>query len=155
MERQAMNVTVVLRDKRGESVWAGCLEDGVIRFDFENHRGKRTFFVIPHLSVMMCDELGLVPQFPDRRWYVHIVDAAETETGVWQVHDREIDIYVQDDLRTYRVVDMDEFAEAVAAGKISPSDACRLLVDTQRFLDHYLHRENEFPPKEITKWLVG
>lgn len=143
-------VTVIFRNKHGSSAWEGCIEDSVIRFDFENPRGKRRFFVLPDKCVMMCDEFGLVPQF-DRRWYVHLIDASEIKPGTWLVEDREIDVFVQEDLRTYRVVDMEEFADAVESARISVPDACRLLKALQAFLDDYLHSGGEFPPKEISK----
>lgn len=144
-------VTIVFLNDQHTSAWMGYEDNGILRFDFTNKRGPRRFFVMPDLCVMFADETHL-PVVDIPQWYVHLIDAVQYDQRTWVVTDREIDVIVATDLRTYRVVDLDDFATAMSNGKVSAADAQRLLAVLQRFLDKYFHH-GEFPPPEVRRWL--
>jgi len=145
-------ITAIFVNDVQTSAWLGHEEEGILRFDFTNKRGNRRFFVMPDKCVMFADESSLKQVIPNASWYVHLVDAVEAEPGVWLIEDRELDIIVEGDLRTYRVIDLDDFGRALCEGRISLPDAHRLLKNVQLFLDSYLH-QGKFPPEEIRPWM--
>ena len=147
-------ITAVFLNDEHTSAWMGYEEEGVLRFDFTNKRGSRRFFVMPEKCVMFADESSLEQTIPNASWYIHVVDADEAEPGVWVIEDRELDIVVEGDLHTYRVIDLDDFGQAMSQGRISLPDARRILERTQQFLDAYLH-QGKFPPEEIRPWAEG
>ena len=147
-------ITAIFVNDVQTSAWLGHEEEGILRFDFTNKRGNRRFFVMPDECVMFADESSLEQVIPDASWYIHIVDAVEVEPATWLIEDRELDIIVEGDLRTYRVIDLDDFGRALCEGRISLPDARRLLERVQLFLDFYLH-QGKFPPEEIRPWMDG
>ena len=144
-------VTVIFADK----AWQGYQAEGCLYFDFETNEGKTIrFFVLPEKCVMLAHR-----PWPDdiasyTEWLVHLVDAYEEDEGqrVWKVVDREVDIIVEPDLQTYRLIDLDDYGRAIAEGRVSLDDARRLLTALQEFLDEYLHGGGRFPPVEIAGW---
>ena len=146
-------ITAIFLNDVQTSAWSGYEEEGILRFDFTNKRGNRRFFVMPDRCVMFADESSLEQVIPNASWYIHIVDAVEVEPATWLIKDCELDIVVEGDLRTYRVIDLDDFGAALSEGRITLSDARRLLERVQQFLDQYLHQEGKFPPQEISAWM--
>ena len=70
--------------------------------------------------------------------------------------DRYLDAIVGPPDQPYRVVDMDEFGDAVAGGSLTPAQAIEGLQKFQRFLDTHLNRLGDslrewpdFPPRAI------
>jgi predicted RNA-binding protein associated with RNAse of E/G family len=70
--------------------------------------------------------------------------------------DLYIDVIVPTDGRHYRMLDLDEYADAMADGTLFLEDAIDGLRRWQRFLDRYLHADrwppaewSDFPPKSI------
>lgn len=147
-------ITVTYHNDEHTSTWAGFEERGILRFDFTNDGTPRRFFVMPEYCVMFADETALGGTRPRHGWFIHLVDAIQQdpERGVWLVEDREIDVIVETDLRTYRIIDLDDFGQALCEGRISLQDAQRLLTALQRFLDTYLHGGGKWPPDEIREW---
>lgn len=148
-------ITAIFLNDAQTSAWEGYEEEGILRFDFTNKRGSRRFFVMPEKCVMFADESSLEQIIPNASWYIHIVDATEPKPGIWVIQDRELDVVVEGDLRTYRVIDLDDFGQALCEGRICLPDARRLLERVQQFLDAYLHQEGMFPPEEICPWTKG
>ena len=70
--------------------------------------------------------------------------------------DLYIDVMVPTDGRHYRILDLDEFADAIDNGSLSVEQATDALRRWQRFLDRHLHAERapvanwtDFPPAAI------
>jgi len=136
--------------------WLGRYERRIVRFDFRTNEGKDIrFFAFPEKCVMLAHRPWPDSIAPYTEWYVHLVDVCELSRNpsVWRVEDRQIDIIIEENLRTYRIIDLGDFGEAIKAGQIGAEDADRLLTATQTFLDEYLHGGGRFPPKEISDWL--
>ncbi len=88
-------------------------------------------------------------------WYVDLVRLTITDDTI-VVDDLYIDVIVPTDGRPYRLLDLEEFAEAVRAGLLPQSEALDALTRWQRFLDRHLHAERwpsatwtDFPPAAL------
>ena len=80
-------------------------------------------------------------------WYVDLV-MVDAQRDRYVFRDLYIDVMVPTDGRHYRMLDLDEYADAMADGTLSLHDAIDGLRRWQHFLDQYLHA-NRFPP---TTW---
>ena len=88
-------------------------------------------------------------------WYVDLV-TVEAEGSRYTFRDLYIDVIVPTDGRHYRMLDLDEYADAIADRTLSLEDAVDGLRRWQRFLDRYLHTGrwpvsawSDFPPESI------
>jgi hypothetical protein len=91
-------------------------------------------------------ELGVkltIPPILIRRgdpiWYVDLAIVTR-EDDLYRVVDLDIDLFVPTDGRPYRMLDLDEFADAMADGEFTLVEAMDGLRRWQRFLDTHLHR---------------
>jgi len=85
-------------------------------------------------------------------WYVDIVDIEvhRTEADLtYRVIDHYLDIVIEGMGPTYRMLDLDQLAEAMRAGHIDVAAAGRAMVHAQQFVERYLHRGAPFPPPQI------
>ncbi len=121
-------------------------------------------------SYLLLDEgiqMSCPPGFPEQQagwWYVDLVEITEAGDQI-TVRDHYLDVIVGPPEHYYRVLDMDEFGDALAAGKLSVEQAIAGLRNFQRFLDTYLNRRHDitrgwpdFPPRAIrplTEWKSG
>jgi Protein of unknown function (DUF402) len=88
-------------------------------------------------------------------WYVDLV-TVEQNGSTFAFRDLYIDVMVPMDGRHYRLLDLDEFADAVDSGVLSAKQTADALRRWQRFLDRHLHAERapsdtwtDFPPASI------
>jgi len=91
-------------------------------------------------------------QAEPRTWYIDLIDVADDE-GRLIFRDLWIDVMVPTDGRHYRMLDLDEFADAVDQQELPLAVATDGLRRWQRFLDEFLHHERDprgtwtdFPP---------
>jgi uncharacterized protein DUF402 len=89
-------------------------------------------------------------------WYVDLVEIEHTGTGLL-VHDLYVDLLIPPAAHRYQVLDLDEFADALRAGRITPAQCATVLDQTQQFINRYLRGREEgpagpahpFPPPEV------
>jgi len=88
-------------------------------------------------------------------WYVDLV-TVEREGDRYTFRDLYIDVMVPMDGRHYRMLDLDEFADAIDNASLSIVLAIDALRRWQRFLDRHLHADRapmgtwtDFPPAAI------
>lgn len=88
-------------------------------------------------------------------WYVDLVHVT-ARPGSIIVRDLYIDVLVPTDGRHQRMLDLDEFADAIAEGHLETGIAIDGLRRWQRFLDRHLHAERaprhgwtDFPPQVL------
>jgi hypothetical protein len=88
-------------------------------------------------------------------WYVDLL-AVEQQGGRYILRDLFIDVIVPTDGRHYRMLDLDDYADAMAAGTLPLDLAIDGLRRWQCFLDRHLHAErwpsaawSDFPPRSI------
>lgn len=138
--------TGVLHDRMA-AYWWGFDEDGVS---------------VQQLSYLLVDEGVLLSQparFPAEQqgwWYCDLVQVTATSDG-YEFCDQYVDVIVGPPDHPYRVLDLDEYADAVANGAMEPDVARDGLRRLQAFLDNRLNRRHEttqrwpdFPPAACT-----
>lgn len=81
-------------------------------------------------------------------WYVDLV-TIDVQSNHYTIRDLYIDVMVPTDGRHYRMLDLDEYADAMEGGFLSLEEAADGLRRWQRFLDRYLHADR-WPPDEWT-----
>ncbi len=88
-------------------------------------------------------------------WYVDLV-TVEAQGHRYLFRDLYIDAIVPTDGRHYRLLDLDEYADALREGTVSLDAAVDGLRRWQRFLDRHLHADRwppvawpDFPPQSI------
>jgi hypothetical protein len=88
-------------------------------------------------------------------WYVDLI-SVDAQGRHYIFRDLYIDVMVPTDGRHYRMLDLDEYADAMADRTLSLHDAVDGLRRWQRFLDRYLHTSrwppaiwSDFPPASI------
>ncbi|MEK5057290.1 hypothetical protein BK126_16790 [Paenibacillus sp. FSL H7-0326] len=81
-------------------------------------------------------------------WYVDLIDIKLNDAEM-VLTDLYIDIVVEGNGPTYRLIDLEEYADAVSQGLIDMKDMNKHLTQVQMFLENYLHRGKVFPPKQI------
>lgn len=79
-------------------------------------------------------------------WYIDLV-TVEIEGDLVRIRDLSIDVIVATDGRGYRMLDLEEYGEALKASNMSLEEAIDGLKRWQLFLDRYLH-DGPFPVDE-------
>jgi hypothetical protein len=160
--------------------FAGVRLDQLVAYDFELPRSfepwpERTLrertFVMLELGVSFAnpcwvrhrrDDGVVVDRSLEGRdtWYVDLVSVAVLG-DVYTFHDLYVDVMVPMDGRHHRMLDLDEFADAITRGGLGTHEAADALRRWQRFLDRHLHAPREpirgwtdFPPAAIEP-LIG
>jgi Protein of unknown function (DUF402) len=118
-------------------------------------------FVLLDLGVSMSLPAWRPSAGPDRElpgpvtWYVDL-SRVTAGPGSVTVRDLYIDVLVPTDGRHQRLLDLDEFADAMQAGHLGPDVAADGLRRWQRFLDRHLHAGRDprhgwtdFPPRKL------
>jgi hypothetical protein len=89
-------------------------------------------------------------------WYVDLVTITNNNGGQFQVWDLYVDVIVATDGRHYRMLDLDELADAIHDGALPLAEGLDGLGRWQRFLDRHLHTQRmpaagwtDFPPAAI------
>jgi len=169
----------VMRGRHGQERLFGPLPGarhaGVVAYEFELPDSFKPWpgrTLVERTFVLL--ELGV--SFANPCWARHtkpdgtVVDRGAEGSGTWYVdlvtveqhgdryifRDLFIDVVVPMDGRHYRMLDLDEFADAIDDGSLSVEQATDALRRWQRFLDRHLHAgrapvENwiDFPPAAI------
>jgi hypothetical protein len=88
----------------------------------------------------------------------------DVEGDAVTVIDRYIDFIVPPRASSpYRIIDLDEFADALVERQVTPNAAAKALRAAQAFVDAYLHRIGapqgdswtDFPPQKVRPYLEG
>lgn len=89
-------------------------------------------------------------------WYVDLVSVEVVNSNRYTFRDLYVDVIVPTDGRHYRMLDLNEYADAMIDGKLSLSQSADGLRRWQHFLDRYLHGGRwpraewaDFPPALI------
>lgn len=124
--------------------------DGILVVHTANSAGfPRKWFVCPEESTMITTAPWGEDVPANWAYLVHMVDARRTGADSWEVHDRELDIVIEHNCQTYRMIDLDDLAESIETGSMDTATACRMLRAAQVFVDEYLHGGGKFPSKKL------
>jgi hypothetical protein len=138
-------VLVTWRDR--ELVFPGLRDGDVIAWvepgldlhgvaGYEGHRMQRHFLLLEHGVKLTVPNPWI--ERGDPMWYVDLV-MWEQAGDRFDVTDLDIDLVVPMDGRSYRTLDLDEFADAIEVGEFTLSQALDGLRRWQTFLDRHLH----------------
>ena len=114
------------------------------RFDQKAGREVRHFILIAEATKLMFE-----PWDWKNRWYIDLVAVRWIDEDTLELDDLYIDIIVEGHGPTYRIIDLEEFADALKDQKISPAAVHNPLCRLQEFLDRHLHGGKDFPPAII------
>jgi Protein of unknown function (DUF402) len=124
-------------------------------FEYEGQQRQQRSFVLLD-DGFQINQPVIFP--PERRgwWYCDLVRIVE-DRKIVTVDDLWIDVIVGPPDHPYRMLDLHEYAAAMASGALSMADAADGLVRTQRFLDRRLNRRYDhaerawldFPPADV------
>jgi len=152
----------VLRERRLRAV--GVRHHDVVAYDWGwTHGGiqrvQRTFVLLD--DGMQISQPILFPPDQHGWWYCDLLKVAD-EGDLIRIDDLWIDVIVGPPDHPYRVLDLDEYGQALAAGELTVADAADGLARIQRFLDRRLNRRHEavqqwidFPPAAVEELLTA
>ncbi|MFD1134449.1 DUF402 domain-containing protein [Paenibacillus urinalis] len=137
--------TFTVISRLGEFQGYGTSE--VVFFDRYDELSQKVIrhYILMHEGVKIMHE----PFGWTNEWYVDLVDIKMNNDGEIKLTDLYIDIVVEGKGPTYRLIDLEEYADAVSQGLIDIKDTNKHLTQVQMFLEKYLHRGKVFPPKQI------
>jgi predicted RNA-binding protein associated with RNAse of E/G family len=141
---------IVVRSRLGEC--AGETDGRVAFFDrADDKTGKsvRHFVLLDQDVKLMYEPWGW-----ENEWYADIVRIERSGDGAICLTDIYIDIVIEGNGPTYRIVDLEDLAEAVTTGGVSRWELAQALRRAQTFLDDHLHRGKDFPPQCIRPYIV-
>ena len=153
--RGGQRVTVI-RDRAVRA--AGVRWRGVVAYDwaFADDSGshvQRSFVLLD--DGVQINQPVLFPRQQQGWWYCDLVSVVD-EGQVVHVDDMWIDFIVGPPDHPYRVLDLDEYAEALSNGRLTQAEAAQGLRRAQRFLDRRLNRRHDtartwpdFPPDAV------
>lgn len=151
----------VIRDRRIRA--AGVRQGDVVAYQwgFEQeglHHIQRSFVLLD--DGVQINQPVIFPEEQQGWWYCDLVTVVDAGDSL-QVNDMWIDAIVGPPDHPYRVLDLDEYAEAMAAGALSVVDGVDGLIRWQRFLDRRLNRRHDvtrtwpdFPPAAVEALLT-
>ncbi len=116
---------------------AGLRWGGVVAYDwgFEAQGGEhvqRSFVLLD--DGVQINQPVLFPQQQQGWWYCDLVSVVD-DGDIVSVDDMWIDVVVGPPDQPYRVLDLDDYAKALADGRLTLVDAVEGLTRAQRFLD--------------------
>ncbi|MEU9080354.1 DUF402 domain-containing protein [Kitasatospora sp. NPDC004745] len=146
---------------------AGIRRGDVVAYDWGfRHDGtdliQRTFVLLDD-HVQINQPVAFPPQ--QRGWWYCDLVSLEwdgPDGDLLRTQDLWIDVIVGPPDHPYRLLDLDDYADALADGRIAPGQAADGLRRMQRFLDRRLNRRHEvtrtwpdFPPAEVEELLTA
>lgn len=134
----------------------GVRHNDVVAFRWGIEAGGRTLEQRSYLLLEDGVLLGRPTRMPPGHegwWWCDLVFVDDRVDRV-VVSDAYVDVLVGPPDRPYRLVDLDELAEAVNAGDVTPERAADGLARLQAFLDRRLHNDTagvwrDFPPASV------
>lgn len=127
--------------------------DGEVAF-FDDAADSTTTSLIRHFVLLKQGvKLMYEPWGWRKEWYADIVQVEHIGDDTIKLVDLYVDVIVEGDGPTYRVIDLDDLASAVATGAIEPDHLATALRQLHGFVDGYLHRGRDFPPRCIRPYM--
>ena len=142
--------STIIRSRLGEC--AGKTDGKVALFDrADGETGELT-----RHYVLLDDGVKLMyePWGWENEWYADIIRVDQVGDDVIELTDLYVDVVIEGNGPTYRVLDLDDMADAAASGDISREDLAGALRSLQRFVDGHLHRGRDFPPRCIRPYII-
>ena len=88
-----------------------------------------------------------------KEWYADFIAIEHLSEDKISLRDLYLDIYIEENGPTYRMVDFNDLAEALINNEVSAKELEEPLKNLQRFLDDHLHKGKDFPPEMIRAYM--
>jgi predicted RNA-binding protein associated with RNAse of E/G family len=118
------------------------------RFDDKADRVVRHFVLLEKSVKLMYEPWGW-----QDRWYIDLVEVRWQDAQTLTLEDLYLDVIVEGNGPTYRMIDLEDLASALGEGKINVQRLQEPLRRLQRFLDDHLHGGKDFPPAAIKSYM--
>ncbi len=142
--------SVIIRSRLGEYT---AETNGRVAF-FDRADGKTGKLIRHFVLLDQGVKLMYEPWGWQNEWYADIIRVDPVGDGVIELSDLYVDLVIEGDGPTYRVIDLDDLADAVASGAISREDMDEALRRLQQFVDDHLHRGKDFPPRCMRSYIA-
>lgn len=141
---------VTIQSRLGEIT--GYRNDEFAYFDlFHTKEGRYVrHFVLLKLNIKLMYEPY---DWMKKEWYADLIGIEHLENDVIRLRDLYLDVYIEENGPTYRLVDFDDLAQALVNHEVSAEEMEEPLKNLQVFLNRYLHTKNSFPPDFIKAYL--
>ena len=142
--------SVAIHSRLGD--FSGKSNNHVAFFDcFDKKSGKmiRHFVLLQYGVKLMFEPWGW-----KNEWYGDFIDITCRSDSVLDLDDLYLDIIIQGNGPTYRIIDAEELADAFEKGKIFSEKLCLVLRNLQKFVDDHLHQGRDFPPRKILPYIL-
>lgn len=140
---------IIIRSRLGEHT---AITDGAVavfdNYDSIAERDIRHYLLLDESVKLMHEPWGW-----QNRWYADLVRIERINDAVITVTDLCLDVIIEGTGPTYRVIDLEDFADALVTGRIQADGLRDPLYKLQRFLDNHLHGGKDFPPSSIRRFV--
>jgi predicted RNA-binding protein associated with RNAse of E/G family len=85
----------------------------------------------------------------ENQWYADLIDIKYINSSEIEIKDLFIDIIIEGNGPTYRMIDFEDVIEALKSKKIEIEELESPFKKLQQFLDNHLHKGKDFPPSVI------
>ena len=136
---------IKIRSRLGE--FQGLTDEQVAifdRLDPKAHHVVRHYILLHEAAKLMYEPWGW-----KERWYIDVVQIEWLDADMLKLDDLYLDIIVEGNGPTYRLIDIEELADALLNRQVSIEVLHAPLHGLQRFLDNHLHGGKDFPPAAI------
>lgn len=140
---------ITIRSRLGE--YPGFTDEQVAVFDrFSASAGRvvRHYVLLDESTKLMYE-----PWDWKERWYIDLVAVRWADADTLELDDLYLDVIVEGSGPTYRMIDLEELADALASGEVSVETMHAPMQRLQRFLDDHLHGGKDFPPAAIRDYM--
>ena len=133
---------ITIRSRLGE--FTGLTDETTALFDRFDPKAGRVVrhYILLHEAVKLMYE----PWGWKNRWYIDLINVRWVDADTLELDDLWVDVIVEGSGPTYRIIDLEELADALSCGKVSVETMAEPLHRLQRFLDDHLHGGKDFPP---------
>jgi predicted RNA-binding protein associated with RNAse of E/G family len=118
-------------------------------FDAKSNKEIRHFILLEESIKLMYEPWGW-----KCNWYADLIRIDIISENQINLIDLYIDIIIESNNQTYRIIDLDDFANAIVNDLICYKDIKTALNNLQSFLDNYLHNGKDFPPNIIIPFII-
>ncbi len=140
---------IIICSRLGELV--GITDDQVACFDLFDPKGQQ--MVRHYILLQESVKLMYQPWGWKNQWYVDLIDLHWLDANTLQLDDLWVDVIVEGNGPTYRIIDLEEMADAFLSHQVSVETMHAPLHNLQKFLDNHLHGGKDFPPAVIQPFM--
>ncbi|MBT4503293.1 MAG: DUF402 domain-containing protein [Gemmatimonadetes bacterium] len=146
---------ITIRSRSGEHK---AFTDGIVAafddFGGEQKHDLRKYVFLEENIQLVYDPFWLSKKESSaKQWYADLIHVEWITDSLIEITDLYLDIIIEENGPTYRMIDFDDLADALAHDKVDTQILSNALRGLQTFLDNHLHFGKDFPPEIIKPFL--